>query len=238
MRRIVYPWSLAAVLACLLMGFVLPVRAMDQRPGIITGTVTFTGKVPEPKSILTTDGQTIVHNDLVVDAKTKGLRYVMVVLEDVPAQPDVKNAKPVVVDQREMIFVPRVVAVQQGQAVRFDNSDSCNHSVMGVSLIEANQFNIFVTASQPYERVLAPQKTPVQIGCSLHAWMRAWVYVVPHPWFSVTDAEGKFRIEGAPPGKYKLWLRHADTGHQERREVEVAGDKTTEVKVVWDKAGK
>src|SRR5437867_3832938 len=95
----------------------------SQVVGIIKGRVSFTGKLLPAKDIVITDVRTIQHNDLVVDPKTKGLRYVMAMLENAPIQPKLKQAKPVLVDQRDMIFVPRVVAVQHGQAVRFGNSD-------------------------------------------------------------------------------------------------------------------
>lgn len=206
--------------------------------GAIEGQVLFTGKVPPAKKITTTDGSVIDHSDLVVDPKTKGLRDVVAVLENAPAQPGKAKNPPVVVDQREMLFVPRMVAVQQGQAVRFENSDLCNHSVMASSTLAANQFNVFVSSNQPHEHVFEVQKHPVQIGCSLHGWMRAWVYVVPHPWFAVSDVQGKFQIEAVPPGKYTLWLRHADTGLQQRQDVEITGGKSTSVNVEWQQDGK
>jgi plastocyanin len=206
--------------------------------GAIEGQVLFTGKVPLARKISTTDGGVIEHNDLVVDAKSSGLRDVVAVLENAPARPLRAKSSPVVVDQRGMIFVPRVVGVQQGQAVRFENSDLCNHSVMAASMIEANQFNIFVSPNQPHEHVFVFQKHPVQIGCSLHGWMRAWVYIVPHPWFAVSDAQGKFRIEAVPPGKYTLWLRHADTGLQKRQDLEVQGGMIIRANVEWQEVGK
>lgn len=205
--------------------------------GAVHGQVRFTGDVPKPKKITTTDGGTLEHSDLVVDPKTKGLRYVVAILEDAPGQPKLEKTKALLVDQRDMVFLPRVIAVQHGQAVRFENNDLCNHSVMAASTVKANQFNVFVTGTQPYEHVFDPQKHPVQIGCSLHGWMRAWVYVVPHPWFAVSNAEGQFKIEQVAPGKYTLWLRHADTGQHERRAVEVPPGKMTEVKVEWRKGG-
>jgi len=54
----------------------------------------------------------------------------------------------------------------------------------------------------------------------------AWVYVVPHPWFAVSDVQGKFKIEAVPSGEYTLWLRHPDTGVQERQDLEVEAGKT------------
>jgi plastocyanin len=207
-------------------------------PGSINGVVRFTGTVPPPKEITVTDGRTIQHNDLVVDSKTKGLRYVVAVLEDAPAQPKVEKSDPVIVDQRDMVFIPRVVAVQHGQAVRFDNSDLFNHSVMAASTVKDNTFNTFVVQGKPYDHTFTPQKHPVQIGCSLHPWMRAWVYVLPHPWFAVSDEKGRFKIEKVPAGKYTVWLRHADTGHQERISVAVKSAEITELKIEWPNTGK
>src|SRR5262245_10706596 len=198
----------------------------------ISGTVRYTGELPPAKKILTTDGATILHHDLVVDAKTKGLCFVLATL-DATAQPKLKKAKPVLVDQRDMVFLPRVVAVQHGQAVRFDNSDLCNHSVMASSTVAANQFNLVAVPSQSIEHVFEPQKRPVVIGCSLHDWMRAWVYVVQHPWFAVTDKAGAFRIENVPAGKHTVVLRHADTNREEKRTLEVRAGKVTNLDVEW-----
>jgi plastocyanin len=221
--------------ACLLLWIS---AALAEKPGSIAGVIRYTGKVPPPEKISTNDGTTLEHQDLVVDPKTQGLRDVVVVLEDAPIQPKVQKAEPVLVDQRDMVFLPRVVAVQHGQAVRFDNSDICNHSVMANSTVPANQFNVFVLSGKPFEHVFESQKHPVQIGCALHGWMRAWVYVVKHPWFAVSDGQGKFRIPDVPPGKFTLWLRHPDTGHQERRAVEVQARKTLELTIEWRKVEK
>jgi plastocyanin len=205
--------------------------------GTIRGVVRFTGKVPAPQEVTVTDGRTLLHNDLVVDAKTQGLRYVLAALADAPAQPRAEKAEPVLVDQKDLVFVPRVVAVRYGQAVRFDNSDLFNHSVLAASTLPENQINRFVLPGKPYEHVFAVQKHPIQIGCSLHPWMRAWVYVFPHPWFAVTDEKGRFQIDQVLPGRYTLWLRHADTGQQERRTVEVRAGKATELAIEWQKVG-
>jgi plastocyanin len=209
----------------------------DASTGTIKGTVRYTGVIPDAQKVLTTDGQTILHYDLVVDVKTKGLRHVAVVLENAPVQPKLAKAKSVLVDQRDMLFIPRVVAVQHGQAVRFENNDLGNHSVMATSTNGANAFNVVAGPGQPIEHVFEPQKLPVQIGCSLHGWMRAWVYVLPHPWFALTDARGNFKIDRVPAGKYSVLLSHPDTGHRERREIVVRPGQTVELAIDWEKVG-
>lgn len=229
------PKVLAALALLLAAMWLLRSGAADEPPGKIQGTVRFTGMVPPAQQIRTTDGSLIEHHDLVVDPKSKGLRFVAAILENAPAQAKVEKAKRVIVDQRDMIFHPRIVAVQYGQEIRFENNDLCNHSVMTETLAKANQFNYFANSGSPIDRVFEPQKGPVKIGCALHAWMRAWVYVVPHPWFALSDEQGKFQIDRVPPGKHTLLLTHADTGFQERRTITVEPAKTLQLAIEWEK---
>jgi plastocyanin len=202
--------------------------------GTIEGVVRFTGKLPPPRKVITADGP-VLHQDVMVDKKTKGLRDVVAALAELAAQPKVTKREPAYVDQKDLRFVPRVVAVQYGQAVQFDNSDRFNHSVRSTSTEEKNNFNFFVTPGKPIDCVFVPQKHPVAIDCSLHPCMRAWVYVFSHPYFALSDEKGTFRITGIQPGKYTLWLRHPDAGLQAKRGVEVRARQSTRVLVEWKK---
>ena len=206
--------------------------------GSLAGLVRFTGDVPPPQKIITSDGAVLMHSDLVVDSKSKGLRHVAVYLQDVPAQALAKNAKPVVMDQRDMIFIPRVIVAQEGQTVRFDNNDLCNHAVQSVSTKTENLFNAVTPMGQPFDFKFKAQKSPVQIGCPIHQWMRGWVYVFPHPFAAVSDAQGQFKIDGVAAGKHTVVFAHPDTGLRETRVVDVIAGKTTRVDVEWQKIKK
>jgi plastocyanin len=148
------------------------------------------------------------------------------------------NAKPVEMDQKDMIFLPRVLAVQYGRPVLFTNSDLCNHGVQTATTLAANQFNIVTPPSQEFKFIFQPQPKPVVIGCPLHTWMRGWVYVAEHPWCDVTNVQGRFTLRDVPPGTNSLWLHHADTGTQEKRSITVQAGQTVTVKVEWPGAGK
>ena len=39
--------------------------------------------------------------------------------------------------------------------------------------------------------------------------MRGWIYVFDHPYFAVTDGQGRFRID-APGGTYRLMVLQPD----------------------------
>jgi plastocyanin len=222
-----------AVGLALLLSAAAGAQDKKEKTGTIAGVVRFTGEVPPAKQLPTGDGGTIDHYDLIVDTKTKGLRWVIAALEDAPEQPKLKGGDPVVIDQKNLTFVPRVVAVQHGRTVRFDNSDNVNHSVSIFSAVKENNLNVFATAKDPVTKEFTAEKAPLRVGCVLHPAMTAWVYVAPHPWVAVTDEKGAFAIKDVPAGKYTLVLRHPDTGLIERKAIEVRAGEKAEVGVDW-----
>lgn len=225
---------------CILLGLCMASPAFAQPPatGTIAGTIRYTGELPPSERVTLTDGQVILHNDVVVHAKTKGLRDVAVVLDWKTKVPADAKTKPVLIDQRDQLFVPRVVTVQEGVKVRFENNDANNHGVSAESIHPENTFNLTTPAGQPYEHKFKAQKNPIPIGCSLHSWMRAHVIVAPHPYHAVTNAEGKFTIDRVPASKHSLLLVHPDTNHRATVDVEVRAGATAEVAVEWKKLKK
>jgi hypothetical protein len=68
--------------------------------------------------------------------------------------------------------------------------------------------------------------------------MRAWTYVFEHPWFDITDTQGKFTLRNLPPGKHTLLFHHADTGKKEQRTIELLPGKSAQLKIEWQGTGK
>jgi hypothetical protein len=56
--------------------------------------------------------------------------------------------------------------------------------------------------------VFSKPEIGIPVKCNVHAWMRAYVHVLDHPYFSVTGAEGTFEIGNLPPGEYTLEAWH------------------------------
>jgi hypothetical protein len=48
----------------------------------------------------------------------------------------------------------------------------------------------------------------VALGCNIHDWMLAYVYVVTTPYFAKTAAEGTTRLDGLAPGAYEARVWH------------------------------
>ncbi len=62
--------------------------------------------------------------------------------------------------------------------------------------------------------------------CDVHPWMFAWVSIFDHPYFSISDVDGKFTIKNVPPGKYTVEAAHRKLGTQ-TVEVEVKDSNVT-----------
>ncbi|MGR9107326.1 MAG: carboxypeptidase regulatory-like domain-containing protein, partial [Gammaproteobacteria bacterium] len=51
----------------------------------------------------------------------------------------------------------------------------------------------------------------VVLGCNIHDWMKAYVFVSDAPYFTVTDAAGAARLD-LPPGDYRVRVWHPELG--------------------------
>lgn len=107
-----------------------------------------------------------------------------------------------VLDQRNETFVPHVLAVTVGTVVDFPNNDKTFHNVF--SLSRAKRFDLGRYAAGRSKSVRFDRPGLVRVFCDIHSHMSAYVLVLTHPFFSVTDTDGRFRISGVPPGQYTI----------------------------------
>jgi plastocyanin len=105
-------------------------------------------------------------------------------------------------DQRNERFVPRVVAVTVGSTVDFPNNDRTYHNVF--SLSKTKRFDLGRYAAGHSKSVRFDRPGIVRVFCDIHSHMNAFILVFAHRYFSVTDASGRYEIDGVPPGTYTL----------------------------------
>jgi plastocyanin len=144
-------------------------------------------------------------------------RRSVVYLETAP-QDALENPAPgrAVLDQRNEAFVPYVVAVTVGSTVEFPNSDRIYHNVF--SLSKTKRFDLGRYPRGQSRSVRFDQPGVVRVFCEIHSHMSAFVLVFAHRYFATTDAEGRYRIDGVPPGSYTLAAWN-DGAVRARREV-------------------
>lgn len=131
-----------------------------------------------------------------------------------------------VMNQRHETFVPHVLAVTTGTVVEFPNGDSIYHNVF--SLSKPRRFDLGRYAAGRSKSVRFDTPGIVRVFCDIHSHMNAFILVFSHPYFAVTDAEGRYSIDNVPPGTYRIIAWNEGTA-SEPRTVSVAENATAEI---------
>jgi plastocyanin len=111
-----------------------------------------------------------------------------------------KDEPRAVMDQRNEAFAPRVLAVMAGATVEFPNSDRTYHNVF--SLSKTRPFDLGRYAAGRSKSVRFDRPGIVRVFCEIHSHMSAYILVFAHPFFAVTEPDGRFRLDNVPPGSY------------------------------------
>ena len=198
--------------------------------GTIKGRLVWGGSEVPPSRNLIEKGQAqkdaevcakdeaVPNRELLVDPKTKGVAYGFVYL----VKP--KGANPAAVkellakhpkvelDQKNCEFIPYVQAIHQDQTLVIKSSDPVNHNVRYAAFSNA-PFNQILAPKGEIEMKLMAERRPITVACDIHSWMKAYLMVFDHPFFSVTALDGSFEIHGVPAGEQNLVLWQEKVGY-------------------------
>ena len=186
--------------------------------GSVKGTVLFEGEPPtQPVLKRDSDPKCSQHRTDEAIMVTKGkLAGVVVRIQNGTATSKTPPpTTPVLIDQKDCMYEPRVVAIMAGQPVSVRNSDRTFHNVHGIVMGGKDAFNKPQSPGQPDLPVEASAARPgevIALQCDVHPWMKSYIAVNDTPYFAVTGADGVFDIEGLPEGKYTLEAWHPVLG--------------------------
>lgn len=110
--------------------------------------------------------------------------------------------------QKDMNFVPTLLAVQAGTRVEFPNFDDMYHNIFSYSPAKRFDLGRYRSDEKPVPSLVFDQPGLVVLRCDIHEHMRGIILVLATPYFVLTDPEGRFRLGGLPAGHYllKVWL--------------------------------
>jgi plastocyanin len=111
-----------------------------------------------------------------------------------------------IVDQIDKEFVPHVIAIYVGSEISFPNHDQIRHNIYSFS--EAKKFEIPLYKGVAAKPVVFDQPGVVVIGCNIHDWMKAYIFVSRTPFFTISDINGQAKIVDLPAGKYDVQIWH------------------------------
>lgn len=202
------------------------VRPFNPKKGTasISGTVRFKGTPPKPVPVkmhghdpqcaAMHKDNPLMTSDVVVGPKG-GLKNVFVrITRGLESYEFISPEKPVELDQKSCVFVPRVFGVMVDQPILIRNSDPTVHNVH--MMCQENEEINFIQPKkgQSTKKVLSESEGPFLIKCDIHPWMKSWCTVMEHPFFAVSAEDGSFAIKGLPPGTFTLSAWHEKYGQQ------------------------
>lgn len=122
-----------------------------------------------------------------------------------PAAPPAR----VVMDQKNLAFVPPVLPVTRGTVVEFTNSDDVQHNVFSPSAT-SGKFNLGTYGPGATRKVTLDETGDVLVLCNIHMEMEAHILVLDDPYYSTVSPDGAYRIPDVPAGTYtvKVWQEH------------------------------
>ena len=194
----------------------------DAASATINGLVRFDG--PRPKRIaLKTQGDpkcAAMHGDIPllsdqeIVSEDGGVQNAFVYLENPPEHDGTVPEDAAVLDQLGCAYAPHVLGVRVGQPLDITNSDQTIHNIRSFSRKNRAFNNAQPAGAKKRTKLFKQVEMPIKMKCDFHPWMTAYIFVVDHPFFAVTDETGAFEIDDVPPGEYTLVTVHEKYGEQ------------------------
>src|SRR5689334_19471916 len=191
------------------------------KAGSIKGTVVLDGAAPE-NAVIKMNADPVCLREVkgeqrqetfMVGSDGKSLANVFVYIKDglgsysfdVPTEP-------ATIDQKECRYHPHVFGMRVGQPLQIINSDPTLHNIHAIPKANTEFNNGQPIQGMKMNHTFTAKEVMVPFKCDVHGWMNAYVGVLDHPFFAVTDDEGKFDIKGLPPGTYTIEAWHEKAG--------------------------
>lgn len=219
---------ISALLSCLII--------QQSFAGNIVGKINYTGpKVApsmikmnaDPKCIKMHSGKDVASEQVVVNPNNT-LRWVFIyVKKGLEGKKFPTPSSKVSINQTGCMYNPHVFGMMASQPLEITNSDATLHNIHALPK-NSSQFNI----AQPNKgmkltKTFDKSEVMVKIKCEVHNWMAAYVGVLDHPFYAVSDDKGNFSIKNLPPGDYELEAWHEKFGTKSMKITVGASDTKT-----------
>jgi hypothetical protein len=181
--------------------------------GNFTGKFVYNGPSPSAALLAVTKDEQVcgkhgLHDESIELGSGNGLKNVVVFLADKKAavHPDYEaTAKDTIkFDNEHCRFEPHVLVMRTSQVLEVHNSDPVSHNSNMAPLGDA-AFNPLISQnSQSLYHFTKQQNSPVPVTCSIHPWMKGYVFPRDNPYVAVTGDDGSFEIKNLPAGKHEF----------------------------------
>jgi hypothetical protein len=213
----------------------------------LTGKVNLAGAAPKATPIKMAADPVCVqkHADMpavsqeIVANDTGMLQYVFVYVKSgLEGQTFETPTTPITLDQNGCMYSPHVFGVMVKQEIKILNSDPTLHNIHALPKATGNkEFNLGMPRQgMEFSKQFDTPEIMVHVKCDVHPWMSAYIGVLDHPYYAVTDANGAFSIPDLPAGTYTIEAWHEKFGAQ-TQSVTVGEAPTAEVNFTYQATG-
>ncbi len=191
-----------------------------------------------------------VQNEALVIGKKLELANVIAFIANLKPETGLPHAV-LPLEMLDCAFQPHVLAALPGDTLLLRNRDAILHDARGELYAFRSGWDrqvtksLFRAESHPACNYVLPASEATAVAIlnapglirvrskSGHDWMQAFILVVPHRGFAVSNAKGEFALPRLPAGKYDLVLWHEHLGVK-RQLIELMAGKTVELLVTWE----
>lgn len=135
------------------------------------------------------------------------------------------------IDQVDKEFVPHVTTIVAGSEIGFPNSDAILHHVYSFSSPRTFNIPLYGRGENNDYRETFPDPGVVEIGCNIHDWMLAYIYIGESQLTAISTADGRAVLADPPAGDFQLQIWHAqldERGNVMVRDISlIAGESVT-----------
>jgi len=220
--------SLALAIMLLMLSGREPIWA-EAPSGSLVGRIVFSGEsTPDQIVEITRDssfcGKTATIRTVAVNRETGGLEGAVVSIDAIAVPTTDSPLPPVMIANSHCTFSPPIVLGRVGQQLEVRNDDPVMHNTH-LKMETRTFLNVaLIPAGRPVVKQLK-EAGIYHVRCDAHKFMTAIVIALPHPFFSVTDETGAFRISHLPPGDHVMTIWHETLGtFQQRITIPIQGE--------------
>ena len=229
--RVGYIAGLAALAACAVI--------VHARPsgGTVSGKVTYEGTPAKQKPIdmskepsCASQHATPITTETVVAGPGNSLANVVVYISAgaVDEPPPATSAN---FGQKGCQYIPHVLAFQVNQTLEIANADQTSHNIHPLPKVN-REWNKSQPPGTPPMTDKYDKAEMIPVKCNIHPWMHGTFAVLKNSHYSVSDADGGFKLPNLPPGKYTVTAYHESYGDQ-TQDVVISGSETKTIGFVF-----
>jgi len=242
--------TLLSVVSCALITNQLMAAEPTVKPtaagGTVVGKIVLDGKAPVLAPFIKAGDDKIkdkevcgvadVPDESLLVGADQGIANVFVYLRRAPKGYKATDVKePVVLDQKNCVFLPHAALIRVNQPVLVKSSDAIQHNIHTFPG-RNDPTNLLINPNESKGvaiKYTKPESDPLEVKCDIHGWMTSYHLVLDHPFMAVTDQDGNFKIEGLPAGSHELRVWHERGGVLEKEykvDVKAGAEKAVELK--------